>query len=167
MLNYTPLIQNLSYKKQAKIMLCWRPHGAPFFRNRGGGGVSIYLTRMRIRAQKKIMTPSYRVVFLIFPIHTIFQSVIIKKSRSLCSWDSFKVLIILRPCQLRWRDCSSCASSFIPFALSGSHDRCAPRIVPNSPRLLDSSTNSSNFARFQRVSLRPTNFSRRWPHGAF
>ena len=26
-------------------------------------------------------------------------------------------LVFLRPCQLRWRDCSSCASSFIPFAL--------------------------------------------------
>ena len=39
-------------------------------------------------------------------------------------------LQIPRPCQLRWRDCSSCASSFIPFALSGSHYRCAPRIAP-------------------------------------
>jgi hypothetical protein len=40
------------------------------------------------------------------------------------------VFIVLRPCQLHWRDCSSCASSFIPFALSGSHYRCAPRIAP-------------------------------------
>jgi len=36
---------------------------------------------------------------------------------------------IPRPCQLCWRDCSSYALSFTPFALSGSHYRYAPGIV--------------------------------------
>ena len=47
----------------------------------------------------------------------------------LCASLVFRESQILRPCQLRWRDCSSCASSFTPFALNGSHDRCAPRII--------------------------------------
>ena len=41
-------------------------------------------------------------------------------------------VINLHSCQLRWRDCSFCASSFISFALSESHNRCSPGIVSNS-----------------------------------
>ena len=38
-----------------------------------------------------------------------------------------------------WSHYSSCASSFIPFALSESHDRFAPGIISNSLWLLDNS----------------------------